>query len=479
MFFLRYALAEIRRRPGRTVLTALGLAVGVALVVVVNAVSSGIDHAQQQVLAPLTGLGTDMTVARPLNVSGEGADPFTGLSAAERERLSEEARRGLGLDLRSLSPGQRIDREGFVAASQLSFPESRVAQISRDAGVAQTAGSLTLDAVRVEGTIPQGGPGGARGPGGSIQFDRRGVTGVDVTKPDLAEVTPDQITQGVFLAKGRPRARDAVISTAYANANSLRVGSTITLGGKDFRVVGVSSAPLGGTPSDAYVPLRALQEVADYPDKVTKVLVRVNSVDDVDPVAARIEQEFPGAEVTTASDLAATVGGSLDDAQAISKTLGMILIIVGLVAAVLIATLLTLSSVSKRTRELGTLTSVGWSRWQLVRQVSGEATVQGLIGGIVGALVGMATAFALNAADWTLEATVQAQQQVARPGPGGPFGFGAPTEVSEAIAITTDPSVLVVLLAIALAVAGGLVAGAIGGLRAARLRPAAALRSAD
>ena len=207
--------------------------------------------------------------------------------------------------------------------------------------------------------------------------------------------------------------------------------------------------------------------------------MRVTSVDDVDSVAARIEEGFPGSEVTTASDLAATVGGSLDDAQAISKTLGTILIIVGLVAAVLIATLLTLSSVSKRTRELGTLKSVGWSPGQLVRQVSGEATVQGLIGGIVGALAGAAIAFALNAADWTLEATVQSQDAAAPGRGGGPFGFGAPTEVSEAIAISTDPSIAVAVLAVVLAVAGGLVAGAIGGLRAARLRPASALRSSD
>ena len=44
-------LAELRRRRARTILTALGLAVGVALVVTTNAVSSGLDDAQQKVLA--------------------------------------------------------------------------------------------------------------------------------------------------------------------------------------------------------------------------------------------------------------------------------------------------------------------------------------------------------------------------------------------------------------------------------------------
>jgi hypothetical protein len=36
MFYFSYVLAELRRRPGRTILTALGLAIGVMLVITVN-----------------------------------------------------------------------------------------------------------------------------------------------------------------------------------------------------------------------------------------------------------------------------------------------------------------------------------------------------------------------------------------------------------------------------------------------------------
>ena len=41
MFYLQYLIAELRRRPGRTALTALGLAVAVGLVVIVGALSKG------------------------------------------------------------------------------------------------------------------------------------------------------------------------------------------------------------------------------------------------------------------------------------------------------------------------------------------------------------------------------------------------------------------------------------------------------
>src|SRR2546421_10970253 len=64
MFQLRYAASELRRRAGRTVLTALGLAAGVGLVLGIIGVSQGLDDAQQKVLAPLSRIGTDVLVSR-------------------------------------------------------------------------------------------------------------------------------------------------------------------------------------------------------------------------------------------------------------------------------------------------------------------------------------------------------------------------------------------------------------------------------
>ena len=74
MFYLRYAISELRRRKGRTIVTSLGLGIGVGLVVTVVALSNGLDEAQSKVLKPLTGVGTDMSVSRPLNVSGSGSN---------------------------------------------------------------------------------------------------------------------------------------------------------------------------------------------------------------------------------------------------------------------------------------------------------------------------------------------------------------------------------------------------------------------
>ena len=50
MFYLRYLRSELTRRPGRTILTLLGLALGVGLVIAIASLSKGLDEAQSATL---------------------------------------------------------------------------------------------------------------------------------------------------------------------------------------------------------------------------------------------------------------------------------------------------------------------------------------------------------------------------------------------------------------------------------------------
>src|SRR2546430_6116153 len=159
MFYLTYMVSELRRRKGRTLLTALGLAVGVGLVVAVSALSTGLDNAQAKVLAPLTGVGTDMSVTRPISVSSSSSGGFRGLSQKERDELQKE-NGGSQFGLRNLgTPGTHFTRDSFLATSELSFPASEVTTISKKADVKSAAGGLTLSSVHVSGTVPQPGTG--------------------------------------------------------------------------------------------------------------------------------------------------------------------------------------------------------------------------------------------------------------------------------------------------------------------------------
>jgi ABC-type antimicrobial peptide transport system permease subunit len=499
MFFLKYMLSELLRRRGRTILTALGLAVGVGLVVMVNALSTGLDNAQATVLKPLTGVGTDMSVSRPLKVTSNGSGGFGSLSKAEQKQLRKEIGGGPGVNFASLGAGSKIDTDTLRPSGDLTFPASELSKLSKISGVASVAGSLTLTDTHISGTVPKikitqsqtgggfRGGGGGFGPasgalnGGSIASSSRTVTGVDQTKPSLAAVTPSQIIKGSYFTS-TGHADQAILSTGYAQSKRLSVGSTISLDGKTFHVIGISSTPLGGTASDIYVELATLQKLAKYEGQIDTAEVEAAGASDVAAVSTAVTKQFKNSQVTTAADLASRVSGSLTDAKNLSSKLGMALEIIALIAAVLIASLLTLASVAKRVREIGTLKAVGWSRLQVVRQICGEALGQGLLGAVVGIVVGVAGIAVINALGWTLKATVPAATTSASSaGPG--FGLGqaasAITSGSTAVKITAVASIGLIATAVCLAILGGLLSGALGGLRAARLRPGVALRTVE
>ena len=90
----------------------------------------------------------------------------------------------------------------------------------------------------------------------------------------------------------------------------------------------------------------------------------------------------------------------------------------------MIASLLTLSSVTKRIREFGTLKALGWSQWLVVRQVTGESLFQGLLGGAVGVCLGLVGAAAIAAFSPSLSATVSSAAEQAGGFLGGPGGGG-------------------------------------------------------
>ena len=197
------------------------------------------------------------------------------------------------------------------------------------------------------------------------------VSGIDVAKPSLATMTPSQVTKGRYLKADD----EVVVREAYAKQHSIAVGDTLKLKDKAFEVVGVSQAPLGGSASDVYMELGRLQKLSDRKGRVNQVQVRADDADSVAAVQKAIEGTFKGASVTTASDLAERIGGSLVDARKLTSKLGTALTIVALVASFLIACLLTLGSVAKRVRELGTLKAIGWPQRLVVRQVTGESVL--------------------------------------------------------------------------------------------------------
>ncbi|MGW7660676.1 ABC transporter permease [Streptomyces sp. NPDC054756] len=481
--FFTYLRRELRRRRKAALVIASGLALGIALVIVVTSVSSGMSKAQDKVLESLYGLGTDMTVTK-------AAEPAP--SASERPRFRFDARDD---DSGGEQSSDRVMVQGFQ-----TLPASTVGEVGEQDGVSDAVGGLSLQVLKVSGEFTRGrfeqdgnggppGQGGTGQPGGEVRgggadFDVNSysVYGADVTRTGLGPLTTSKITSGRTFKATETDAKVVIADTSYAKEKKLKTGSTVTVKGTKFKVIGIATPDSGDAAANLYMPLKRAQTLADAKDKVTTIYVRATDSQRIDSVKSAIQKNVSGTTVTTSADLADTVSGSLSTASSLATRVGTWLSVVVLVAAFLVAGLLTSSAVSRRVREFGTLKALGWKSGRVTRQVVGEAVVNGLLGGILGIAVGLAGAYAVTAISPTLQAELGGGGPGGTGGP-GMGGFGGPGRESAArtldVALTAPVSLTTVGLAVGLAVAGGLIAGAFGGWRASRLRPADALRRVE
>ena len=137
--FVTYLRRELRRRRRAALVVASGLALGIALVIVVTSVSAGMGRAQDKVLQSLYGLGTDMTVTK-------AAAPAE--SSSERPRFRFDAQDdGSGGEQSS----DRVMVQGFQ-----TLAGSTVGKVDAQSGVADAVGGLSLQVVKVSGAFTRG-----------------------------------------------------------------------------------------------------------------------------------------------------------------------------------------------------------------------------------------------------------------------------------------------------------------------------------
>ncbi|MBN2204906.1 MAG: ABC transporter permease [Thermoleophilia bacterium] len=477
--FFTYIYRELRRRHRQALLTALGLAVGVGLVVAVSAYTTGVGEAQEEVLESLYGVGTDITVTRAAE-EGTGGPAEFGMNPGERQEQGERFSRDRVLTLR----GQQI------------IAEDRIDQIAALDDVAAAAGGLTLTVMHVEGEFAEMVPGQGQNqsPGegetpevrpsqAPIEIETYSIAGIDVTQQAIGPLSSAEIVDGRTFASDETDAEVMLVESGYAQQNDLAVGDTVVIDDVTYEILGLLTSSSGA--SNLYIPLAGAQELADEVG-VNHIYVQAHSAESIGGVQESIETVFPAATVTTAEDLAEQVSGSLASASKLADQLGTWLSVVALITAFLVASLLTVSSVSRRVREFGTLKALGWRSRRIVGQVLGESLVQGVAGGVLGVGIGVGSAWLIARSSPSLEASVGSAAAAVGPGAGmgaGGVGEAVRETLTAASTVTVElgapVSVELVLIAVGLAVAGGLLAGAFGGWRAARLRPADALRRID
>lgn len=497
--FATYLRRELVNRRKQTVIIAIGMALAIALVIIVNSVSAGVQSAQSAVLSSVYGVGTDITVSKAATPPTAGADGAGG-QGGQRFDFGENA--GTTTDGTTTVNQARLE----AGRGTSTFDDTAVTTVAALSGVSGATGVLSLSNTTFNGQLPdrsqaqaaapgtqdgteqpQGGAGGS-----SFNVDSFTVLGIDPGSDALGPLSSVTLAEGSTLTSADTGQNVAVIDSAYATSESLTVGGTIAIAGTDFTIAGIVESATGdaSTAANVYIPLDVAQTLSGETGKVSSVYVQAASASDIDGLKTSIQTALPDNTVSTQADLASTVSGSLSTASGLVSSLGTWLSIIVLAAAFLIAILFTISGVTRRTREFGTLKAIGWSNRRIVGQVAGESVVQGLIGGVIGIAVGLIGVVIVNVVSPTLTAAAAVttggmggapgQAGGAAAGQGqGPGGFGAAAQeaATTSISLNAPVTLSVILLAVGLAVLGGLLAGAIGGWRASRLRPAEALRS--
>lgn len=239
----------------------------------------------------------------------------------------------------------------------------------------------------------------------------RDIDGVQSTVPVIRYITSDSSGQwglkqidgvdwepfaemnGMQLVEGRaPAASDQIIlDERQMRDDDAKLGDTLNLFGRDYKIVGVFSPPSG---SRIKMSLAAMQEVLEAPNRCTYILVKLKDGADVDAVAERINQALPGNKVNLTRDLV------IDAQERIPALNTFLRVLVGLGAFVsTIFVLLSMyTTVTERRKEIGILKSLGASKAFIVRTIEGEAFMIGVLGVVLGLLVSAIVSFGIGRA---------------------------------------------------------------------------------
>lgn len=346
----RFALQAIVSHRLRSFLTLLGIAVGIAAVILLTSIGEGVH---QYVLSEFTQFGTNVIAIAPGKVK-TGGQPPSGIPTTARLLTMEDA-----LSLKQLP--------NVTAATPLVWGNSEV--------------------------------------GGNGRLRRSTIYGVDA---DFPRVFSSSVNIGSFLPRaGAGSSRAFVVLGAklrnelFGSANPL--GARVRIGGLHFRVIGVM-APKGqflGIDLDdtAFIPAERALELYNREGLVEIHVVYAENASSV-KVAAAVKDRLifrHGHEdftITTQEDMLKTLSNILNILTMAVGALGGISLLVGAVGIVTIMTI----AVTERTNEIGLLVSLGARRRSILGLFLGESIILAALGGLMGLLLGAGLAQLLRLA---------------------------------------------------------------------------------
>jgi putative ABC transport system permease protein len=355
---LRVAFRALARNRMRTILTMLGIIIGIGAVIAMVGIGQGADQTIQKQLA---NLGSNMVFV------SSGSVNFGGLRlgwGATKTLVSED-----------------------VTAMLRECPA-----VASAAPGTQTSAQVVYEndnwGTRITGSTPE-------------YFDIRAWS-----FQGGATFNQDDVTTAANVAV----IGDTVRKNLFATADP--VGKTIRIGNLPFLVVGVLEAK-GQSPAmsedqddNIVIPLTTLQKKITGQPWLRFVMVSAKSRSASYAAKEQIEALLrdrhrirPGqADDFTVRNLADMADLAKESSQVMTALLGTIAGISLLVGGVIIMNVM-LVSVTERTREIGVRLAIGATESDVQKQFLVEAVVMSMIGGVIGILFGVSLAYAIS---WTV-----------------------------------------------------------------------------
>ena len=346
---LRFSAQALRANPARSLLTGLGMVIGTASVILVVTISlTSRDYILQQV----EGIGSNIIFAYYVT-----AGPTTAAADADYIKMA---------DVEAI----RQDLAGDVIAAT---------------GVMTSFDRLLL--------------------GGKVRDVK--VIGADDAYAAVRNVAIDS---GRYLDAGDVALREKValltdpLAERMFGSRAAAVNQSIRLFGLQLTVIGtfherVETFGQSEIERDTIlIPITVLRYFTPV-ERIDPLYAQVRSPEQVERVAARMEQVLESRHRPGATYRVETLTAILNAAKNISLILSLVLILISAITLVIsgigIMNIM-LVTVTERTREIGVRRAVGASAHDILLQFLAEAMMVSLSGGLMGILVGVAIPFSVG-----------------------------------------------------------------------------------
>ncbi|MEM7305368.1 MAG: FtsX-like permease family protein [Planctomycetota bacterium] len=210
------------------------------------------------------------------------------------------------------------------------------------------------------------------------------IFGVTSGSPFLTET---RVIEGEPLFEAEGELPSMLLGSLIAEELGVEVGDEFELGSFVFRIVGLFEASVPLYEGGGLIDFPLAQDILNLEGKASTIFVQLNdpSPESILAGGAALEEAFPEVRASEPARLT----DSFDQFDLTAQGVVVFTVLAILVGGIGVMNTM-LMSVFERTREIGVLQAIGWSKGRILRQILAEGVLVCLAGGVVGVTIGVA-----------------------------------------------------------------------------------------